>query len=149
MRLLRGMTLLVLLTGCALHTPSELRALQPLATFESTLTPAQAARCLGRAAEEYPVMLGDAFIAVWREGDDAGSYELVVSSHGHPRVFGTLLPMPDGSRATLWQSPYLVYAGLSEGIAAKCAARNLNIRSLLPPASSDPHTLGRGAVGGR
>lgn len=132
--------LLGLLAGCVLHTPSQLRELQPHITFNTGKTPAQAAQCLGRAAEEFWTMPGDGFIGQWREGQAPGSYEVLITGGNHPRVVADITPVSNGAKVTLWQSPYLAYASLGTEMVKGCAPENLVIRDIAPaPDPNDPN----------
>lgn len=101
--------LLVALAACAPLTPREIRSEGTRFTIDSRLPPAQAAACLGRAAEEHN---GD-WNAAWRTGGD-GHYELLVSmapvllARGITHLVADIAPTGTGSTATLHVQPSMM-----------------------------------------
>jgi hypothetical protein len=102
-------TLCLALASCAL-TPTELRDQGLQARHESKLSPAQAAACIGRAAEEWRSDQS----ARWREGSQPGHYEVMFEG----RLFqADVAPRGAGSTITVY-AHYGVFAGVRDSLIA-------------------------------
>lgn len=132
---------LAVVGGCA-STPAQLRQAEPMVRFETDQPARETAQCLGRGAESYPKLFGiDQFAAVWREGEAAGAYEVIVRRVGSvPLLIADVVGSAGGSKVTIWQSGALLVDGdLGVEMGKACRARNIVVREL-PDSPQSPQS---------
>lgn len=106
---------LLALAGCA-STPSELRTDGARRDFTLSMSPAQAAACLARNAEN----AASGVTTAVRIGATSGTHEVVVS-RGEPIAVADVTPADRGARATIWRAHVpILPTGLPEAMAKGC-----------------------------